>query len=279
MVAGMIRLRRLCILGGVTFAGVMVIGGPSVAAVVDSPGGRPLLQPFDSTTHGIEGCAEPQFISDRLGVVGEPFALSESVGCLPRADTFSSPVIHWGDGTSSAGSIAGGQSSAGESDFVTVEGEHEYGQPGSFGISISVTDNQTGMLYEGGWHTNALISAPVAVPPPPAPAPPQHPIEPKSQTARLAAHARTISTVGGRRRREVVAMLTTNATPALLRASISWGDGAVSDGSISGAPPSLYVTGFHRWRHAGRYVVTITVTGPDGHVLSTAVGRATVRAR
>ncbi len=170
-------------------------------------------------------------------------------------------MIHWGDGTSSTGHITGIHSVAGEPGSVAVEGSHVYGQPGGFGISISVTDDQTGVLYEGGWHTAAMISEPKLVP------------------IRLAAHAHTVSTVRGHRRREAVAMLTTNATPAMLRASISWGDGAVSDGTIGGVPSSLHVTGWHRWRRAGRYAVTVTVTGPKGRVLAVTVGRAIVHAR
>lgn len=274
-------LQRLCILGTGALAGVAVMGGLSMAAVTDSHGSRPLLQSLSPTVRGIEGCAEPQFIEDQLGVVGKPFALRESVECLPGGDTFSTPVIHWGDGMSSDGRITGTHSVTGEPGYVTVEGEHVYGQPGGFSVSISVADDQTGVLYEGGWHTNALISEPAVVPTPQPspPSNPQPPVEPKSLTTRLAAHARSVSTVRGRRRREVVATLATNATPATLRARISWGDGAVSDGTISGTPPSLHVTGRHGWRYTGQYVMTITVTGPEGHILAVTVGHANVHTR
>ncbi len=63
---------------------------------------------------GVEGCAEPQFIRDELGTVGQPFSFTESVGCLPAGETWSSATIYWGGGTTSAGTILSSSSPEGE---------------------------------------------------------------------------------------------------------------------------------------------------------------------
>jgi hypothetical protein len=108
---------------------------------------------------GVEGCAEPQYILDAPGTVGQPFLFREGVACLPGEETWSSAMIHWGDGTTSAGTITSVRQPSPEAGFasVTVTGQHTYSQSGSFPITITVTD-EAGQSYEGGWHTYAVIS-------------------------------------------------------------------------------------------------------------------------
>lgn len=115
---------------------------------------------------GVEGCAEPQFILDAPGTVGQPFLFREGVACLPGEETWSSAVIHWGDGTTSPGTITSVRSPGPEAGFagVTVMGQHTYNQSGSFSITVAVTE-EAGQSYEGGWHTYAVIS-PSSSPPP-----------------------------------------------------------------------------------------------------------------
>ncbi len=86
-------------------------------------------------------------------------SLTESVGCLPAGETWSSATIYWGDGTTSPRTITSASSLSPEGGIahVTVTGQHTYSQPGSFSIWIAVS-NQAGQVYEGGWHTNAVIS-------------------------------------------------------------------------------------------------------------------------
>jgi hypothetical protein len=233
-----------------------------------------------ANSRGVEGCVEPQFITDELGTVGQPFSLSEGVTCLPPGDTFSDPVIHWGDGTSSPGAIAAQGSNGGAFSYVAVTGEHTYSQSGGFPINIEVTDNQTGATYEGGWHTAAAINpAPPSPPPPspPAPAPGPPAPGPGTPTAYVSASGRTLTALRRSPRRAVVAVLSTTLASAQLRASVSWGDGAASDGTVTGASPTLEVIGEHRWRRAGRFTVTVTVTDTSGHVVARVVDRATVR--
>ncbi len=114
---------------------------------------------------GVPGCAEPQYIVETAGTVGQPFTLTEAVDCLPAGQTWTSAVIHWGDGTTSPGTITHVWPASREGGIAAlmVTGEHLYSQPGSYPIGITVTD-QAGQAYEGGWHTNALIGPPATRP-------------------------------------------------------------------------------------------------------------------
>jgi len=106
----------------------------------------------------VEGCEEADFIVDAPGTVGQPLSLTESVDCLPAGKTWSGATIYWGDGTASGGTITHVSPADPESGpaTVTVAGQHTYDQPGSFGITITVTD-EAGDGYKGGWHTVAVI--------------------------------------------------------------------------------------------------------------------------
>lgn len=50
-------------------------------------------------------CAEAAYLQVQFGTVGDPFAYSEGLGCLPGGDSFSNAVIDWGDGSTSAGTL------------------------------------------------------------------------------------------------------------------------------------------------------------------------------
>ncbi len=131
----------------------------ALAACATLAAGALLAAPAPAVLRGVEGCAEPQYLRDELGTIGQPFAFTEEVSCLPDGETWSNPVIHWADGTTSPGTITSVRSPSPGAGFasVTVTGQHTYNQPGNFPITVVVTD-QAGQEYEGGWHTNAAIS-------------------------------------------------------------------------------------------------------------------------
>ena len=52
-------------------------------------------------------------------------------------------------------------------------------------------------------------------------------------------------------------------------ATVDWGDGATSAGSVSGDPGSFHVNGGHHYDATGPFTVTTTITGPDGASWST----------
>jgi len=55
----------------------------------------------------------------------------------------------------------------------------------------------------------------------------------------------------------------TNATAADYSATIDWGDGATSAGTISGSTGNFAVSGTHTYKEEGQYHVTVTVTDID----------------
>jgi hypothetical protein len=268
----------LCLLAAMVLGGLGV--GVALAANVTGSHRSGVAAHSSSVADEGGGCVEPQFIKDELGTVGRPFLFSESVSCLPGGHEWSDPVIHWGDETISPGVITAVSLEDDEFGGMSVAGQHIYSRPGSFLIWVEVTD-QIGQTYRGGWHTDAFISAPSPPPPvTPTPAQPGSPTpEQGSQNARASAHGRVFTALRGKSRRRVVAVVSTTLPAAQVRARISWGDGTVSEGIVSGSAPELRVSGRHRWRRSGRYVITVTVKGPSGKILARAAGRANVRAQ
>jgi hypothetical protein len=222
-------------------------------------------------------CAEPQFIELVPWVTGQPFAFSEGLGCLPSADQLSEPTIDWGDSTTSPGVIS--NKAAGS---ATVGGQHTYSRPGSFHVSVQLTDDTTGQTLTRGWHTEVEVSeGPVARPSaPPAPSRPSSPVDPSPPpgvAARVAARSASLRARVDKRRRGAVAVLFTSAPATSLRARIFWGDGSSSRGLLRGSTPKLRVVGRHRWRHRRRYAITVLVTNARGQSLARVTDHVRVR--
>jgi hypothetical protein len=190
-------------------------------------------------------------------------------------------VIGLGDGTTSAGTLtaAGGEGFAN----VSVSGQHVYARPGSFGIYVDVTDDQTKQVIHHAAHIVASIAvAGVAPEAPLAPAPPEgetgKPTAPRggpAASARLG--ARRFVAYRGVPRSGVVALLWSPLPRERLRAVIHWGDGTVGRGRVAGPRGALRVHGRHRWRRAGRYEVAVGVTDAQGRFLAKTVSEVTVR--
>lgn len=69
-----------------------------------------------------------------------------------------------------------------------------------------------------------------------------------------------------------------NANPAGFAATIGWGDGSTSSGTVAAAGPGTFtVSGTHTYSAAGTYTFGVQVTDPDGNK-ATATGTATVSA-
>jgi hypothetical protein len=150
-----------------------------------------------------------------------------------------SATIHWGDGSSSAGTIsfAGG--------VFTVVGDHTYSREGQFKIRVIIA-------HENAPHVIAVSSAIVAdapwsVGPISGPTMPQ-PVHSLVQLSAL------LYDPGGPGDRH--------------RAVWSWGDGTTSSGTITepGTDGDGLVSGSHRYRAAGVYTVTLTVRDNGGGV-------------
>jgi hypothetical protein len=207
----------------------------------------------------------------KLGVAGRPIGYSNNIACIPNGDAVSNPVIEWGDGTTSVGTIT-----THAQDRVVVAGTHVYKSPGVFKIRAKVTNAVSGQTYSQGSEMEADIRpAPLSATPAQCGAPVSEP----SKNSSLSAVGCGFKTRSGSPVRSYeVALIRARMPSAGLRATISWGDGTKSTGAVTGTG-TLHVSGRHRWQHSGRYAVVATLTDASGHVVAQATGYAVVVAR
>jgi hypothetical protein len=155
---------------------------------------------------------------------GSPAATASSYGA----------TINWGDGSSSAGSITA------EGTGFTVSGAHTYLEEGSYQVTTTVTD-----LAEPTNQATATGAATVA-------------------DAPLSASGVSITTTDPLS--ATVANFTDadpNGTLGDYTASISWGDGTSSAGTVSGTGP-FAVAGTHAYAALGPYTVTTHICDVGG---------------
>ncbi len=203
--------------------------------------------------------------TSKLGVAGQPITYSKEISCIPNGDAVSNPVIEWGDGTTSMGTIT-----THEQDRVVVTGTHVYTSPGVFKIRAKVTNAASGQTYSQGSEMVADIRSA------PAPVPCETPVaDPPKNSSVSAVGCEFKVRSGSPVRRYEVARIRAGMPSADLRATISWGDGTKSAGVLTGAG-TLRVRGHHRWQHAGHYAIIITLTNASGHVVAQVTGRAVV---
>ncbi len=146
-------------------------------------------------------------------------------------------TITWGDGQTSAGTVTANPTGG----FV-VSGAHTYAEEGSYAVAVSILD-------QGGAAVAASTTAVVA-------------------DAPLDATGLTLSAAEANAFHGSVATFTDanpNATAAEFAATILWGDGATSAGTITAnADGSFAVSGDHTYTEAGCYPVTVTVLDQGG---------------
>ena len=160
-----------------------------------------------------------------------------------------SATIDWGDGTSSAGTISGSGGS------FTVSGDHTYADEGSYSVTVTIVDNDT--------PANTATA---------------------SSTANVADAALTAGTltlvdgVEGTSSTSASFSFTdgnATATAADFTATIDWGDGTTSTGTVAGGGGSFTVTGNHQYAEEGSYTVSVNVID-DGGSSASASGTAKV---
>jgi parallel beta-helix repeat protein len=171
----------------------------------------------------------------------EGAAFSGAVATFTDANPFATAgdftaTITWGDGSSSAGTV-----SAGGSGGFVVTGGHTYAEEGSYAVHVTIND-------AGGSTTSADSSASVA-------------------DAPLTAAGTSISATEGAAFGGVVATFADAnpfATVGEFSATITWGDGSLSSGSVSADGGGFVVTGSHTYVEEGRYAVHVTVNDVGG---------------
>jgi len=162
-------------------------------------------------------------------------------------------TINWGDGTSSAGTVSGGPGPG----AFTVQGSHTYADEGNDQASVTLTRtaDQAQSTVVGSVAVaehDSLTAQAVAI----------------SGTAQHALANVTVATFTD----------TDTVTPASdFVATIDWGDGTTSAGTIAGANGAFSVNGSHTYAAAGQDTVTVTVSDDaPGTATATATATATI---
>jgi len=197
--------------------------------------------------HGLFGSLESaQGVN--LTAEGARFGATASVAFSGVVATFADPnaaggfnvMINWGDGFTTQG---GAEALSGGGFDVT--GMHTYMSAGTFNVGITIMDPQ-------GNTANALAQAVVTVPPPSLAGTTINPTEGTGFSATVA----TLSDSDG------------NMNPAAYTATIQWGDGTITSGTLVFNGMGFNIQGSHTYAEEGSDTITVSVTDSDGTVAS-----------
>jgi len=163
-------------------------------------------------------------------------------------------TINWGDGTSSTGSVTG---SAGT---FTVAATHAYGDYGDFTASVQVADTQSVPAVTATATSSATVS----------------------DANTLTAVGTSIAATATATFTGTVATFTdsfTGASAAVFTATINWGDGSSSTGTVTGSAGAFTVSGSHVYSAVGTDSVSVSVSDVSpGTATATASSTAQVAA-
>ena len=158
-------------------------------------------------------------------------------------------TINWGDGSSSPGTISGGGGS------FTVDGSHTYADEGNYTITVTITDVDNPSNTATVTDTATIADAPLTA----------RALVLSGGTEGSGPASASFSFTDGN----------ATATAADFTATIAWGDGTTSTGTVAGGGSSFTVTGSHQYAEEGSYTVTVTVVD-DGGSTTSASGKLTV---
>jgi hypothetical protein len=158
----------------------------------------------------------------------------------PASDFFA--TINWGDGTTSTGTISGGNGSFG------ISGNHTYADESSFTTTVTVQD-QDGEAATGTASGN-VSDAPLS----------------------LISHTSSFSFVAGVPLANLILGKFGDANPfgtaGDFEATIDWGDGSLSAATISGNGNAFDITGGHTYANSGTFGVSVNTLDSGGSTLS-----------
>jgi hypothetical protein len=159
--------------------------------------------------------------------------------------------IDWGDGASTAGTVT-----ANGGGTFSISGMHTYADEGVFTVPVGVKDNVSGL--SNGIKSTANVAEGDALTPGPVTFSP----------------AAMVPFTG------VVATFTDTDTanvPADFTATIDWGDGNVTAGTVAGGSGTFSVSGTHTYANSGPFSVKVTLTDDaPGTAAATATSTANV---
>jgi hypothetical protein len=212
--------------------------GPTAKITVTSGADQPITATGSAVT-----TTEGALFSGTLATFSDPDAAS-------TASEYSA-TISWGDGSSSAGTVAGAAGGP-----YTVTGSHTYADEGTDTTSVVIRDVDNAS-------NSATASGSAAV----------------ADAALTAGQPASISGTEGLTFSGTIGAFSDanpGATTADFTATINWGDASTSPGAVSGpAGGPFSVSGSHTYLEEGNYAIGVTV-GDDGGSTVTLSGSATV---
>jgi PKD repeat protein len=161
-------------------------------------------------------------------------------------------TIDWGDGTTTTGTVSGG------SGLFTVSGSHTYADEGSFATTVILTDDAPGTASATATGTASVAEADI-----------------------LSGTGLSVTSTEGSTFSGAVATFTNTGYPGNLAsdftATIDWGDGTTTAGTVSGSSGFFTVSGTHSYTDEGSFTTTVTLTDDaPGTASATATGVANV---
>jgi hypothetical protein len=157
-------------------------------------------------------------------------------------------TIAWGDGTTTPGTITGGPT-------FLVSGNHTYAVSGTFTVTVNISDVAPGVGTATATGTATYVA-----------------------TVILASPHNFNFLAGTPLTNQTVASFTDSNTAAVagnFTATIAWGDGTTTPGTITGGPTFL-VSGNHTYAVGGTFTVTVNISDvAPGIGTATATGTAT----
>ncbi len=156
-----------------------------------------------------------------------------------------SASINWGDGHTTTGTVSGSSGS------FTVTGSNTYAEEGTYTVTVKITDKT---------HTSNTGTATST-----------------AKVADAALHATGVSASrAGLKFKGTIAHFTDDDSGGVVsdyKATIKWGDGKSSTGTVAKSGSRFKVTGKHTYKKTGTFTVTVTIKDKGG---STATATSTI---
>ncbi|HLM86566.1 MAG TPA: choice-of-anchor Q domain-containing protein [Solirubrobacteraceae bacterium] len=218
---------------------------PTSAGVDAIPTSRPFCGGLDQ-----RGISRPQGAGCDMGAVElVPFTIEPTEGAhfshkltTARCSIFGTPTIEWGDGSKSEATVH-------ES---TISGSHTYAEEGTYNAAVTYGD-------DCGTH--------------------RFPFQAKVADAALTATAEPVNATAGTQFSGAVAKFS-DADPGGIvedyTASIEWGDGSSTTGTVTAIAGGFTVSGTHTFAASGEYPTSITITDAGG-AKAIATGKADIK--
>ena len=211
---------------------------------------RGSLQAATAAQHWTKPTEQAITASGTTGSTGEGQTFSGPVATITDPDTNASPseysaVIDWGDGSSTTAGTVTGSGGA-----FTVSGSHPYAEDGSYSVKVTISDNDSPANGASASTTMTVSDAALTA-------------GSTSVTSSTENGSTTSSASFG------FTDANPNATVSDFSATINWGDGSSSNGTVSAVSGGGFaVNGGHTYAEEGSYKVTVSVNDTGGQSTS-----------